>query len=99
MSDMKEPIIIIKSTRYRSPALMDSWQKKFRNQLVREGLIVLPNDFEFTIINADDSGCQIEVRDIDWNEPKEVKKEGGFFQKLFKRKKEAQSLVFRHIKE
>ena len=88
MSDMNKPIIIIKSTRYRSPALMDNWRKTFNNQLARDGLIVLPNDFEFTIINSDDLECQIEVRDIDYDEPKEVKKRGGFFQKLFSRKKE-----------
>lgn len=80
---MNKPIIIIKSTSYRSVKMLDLYHKLFAEQLAQDGLILLPNNFEYTVINPDDLECQIEVM----NKPKKVKKEGRFFQKLFSLKK------------
>ena len=84
---MDKPIIIIKSTIYMSQKKLGSYQRAFENQLAREGLIVLPNNFEYLVISDDFEYPIIEVKNIDWNEPKKVKKQGGFLKKVFKRLK------------
>ena len=89
---MNKPIIIIKSTSYRSVKMLDLYHKLFAEQLAQDGFILLPNDFEYTVINSDDLECMIEVKEIDWNKPKKVSKVGRFFQKVFSIKKTLKAL-------
>lgn len=86
---MDKPIIIIKSTSYRSVKMLDLYHKLFTEQLSQDGLILLPHDFEFTVVNADELDCFIEVISDDSKQGKEVKKWARFFQKVFCRKNKA----------
>lgn len=86
---MDKPIIIIKSTRHRSPETLDCMRKVIKRQMTDTGLILLPHDFEFTVVNADELDCFIEVISDDSKQGKEVKKWARFFQKVFCRKNKA----------
>lgn len=84
---MNKPIIILKSTSYRSAKMLDLYYKLFAQQLAQDGFILLPNDFEYKVIDSDDLKCIIEVREIDWNKPQKVSKVSRFFQKVFNKEK------------
>lgn len=67
---MDKPIIIIKATKYKSLNTLDIQRKIYLHQLANDGLILLPYDYEYTVINADDLEAKIIVKDISSDQPK-----------------------------
>lgn len=67
---MNKPIIIIKATKYKPLKNLDAQRKICLRQLANDGLIVLPYDYEYTVINANDLEAKIIVKDISSDKPK-----------------------------
>lgn len=60
---MSEPIILIRAKNYKSPAMMNAYRTDFLRQSA-EGLVLIPHDFEYAVINPDALKCEIKVEPI-----------------------------------
>lgn len=67
---MNKPSIIIKTTTYKPLEILDTQRKIYLHQLANDGLIVLPYEYEYTVINANDLEAKIIVKDIYSDQPK-----------------------------
>ena len=85
---LKRPIIVIKSTRYRTPTMLNAYHQHFSEQLAENGLILLPNDFEYTLINPYDFEGEITTFNVDKKQSKAIR----FLQKVFHCKKQTENL-------
>lgn len=85
---LKRPIIVIKSKSYREPTMLNTYRRIFSEQLKENGLILLPNDFEYTLINPYDSEGVITTFNVDKKPSKAIR----FLQKVFSRKKQTESI-------
>lgn len=55
---MSDPIIILKAKRKINYQIMNDMRNVFLHQM-KEGLMVVPDDFEVTVVNPEQLDCEI----------------------------------------
>lgn len=55
---MSKPIIMIRAKTYKNLRLLDAYRKEFLKQ-AESGLILLPNDFEYVVVNPNTLKCKV----------------------------------------
>lgn len=64
-NDEVKPFMIIKSTKPISKSKLFDYKKRFMREMVEDGLIMMPNDFEIFLIDPK-TYKQIELHSIDY---------------------------------